>query len=83
MCEQMHVRNLGWLPTDCTAELRLTMYVHFYASSSEGNTKDTLVLLCKYKTPFLFNVSARTKQFTHILFTEKNSFFVIVDGEAQ
>lgn len=28
----MHARNLGWLPTDCTAELRPTIYVHFYAS---------------------------------------------------
>lgn len=28
----MHARNLGWLPTDCTAELRPTINVHFYAS---------------------------------------------------
>lgn len=28
----MHARTLGWLPTDCTAELRPTIYVHSYAS---------------------------------------------------
>lgn len=59
--------HLGWIPTDCTAELRPTIYVHFYASTQTGTPRTHWFYFVNTNT-FSFSFFARTKWLTRVLY---------------
>lgn len=75
---KMHARNLGWLPTDCTAELRPTIYVHLYASTQ----KETPSTYWLYFVNMHFCFCKNKMVHTCIIFIF-SFFFVTMDGKGQ
>lgn len=65
----MHARNLGWLPTDCTAELRPTIYVHFYASIQRETPRTHWFYFVNINTWVFFFFCKNQMVHTCILFT--------------